>query len=267
MKLDRRPLIDPSYQQSEDRAICDHLRQLHTCLPGRIHKYDPVTQRAQIQPVVGDYYWDLKADKLVPDKLPMLVGVPIVFPSAAGSSITFPLTKGDPVIVVFSERSIAEYLRDGNLDNQPSSARAFDLSDAIALPGGRSFNHASEHAAPIPAEGMDEKAMVLRGDEVHVRAVDKAKIEGGGASLELDGAAKLIGTSVEIGDGVIELLGELSSALDGTGALIAALDAFCVTLSTAADPKVTGAAGTLKTALEPVRAAIQLSKTNIDTLI
>lgn len=184
MKLFRAVSENPDMEEVLELAVSDFLEELHTCLPGRIHSYDAELQRAQVQPVTHDYYWDPDAEELVAEKYPVCVQVPIMWPSSnGGSSITFPLEKGDPVLLVFSERSIAEYLVNGNLDNIPSSARAFDLSDAFAIPGGRSFNTSSEHAAPIPAEGLEDDAVVLRGDGIALRAQSGFSLESGGEEL------------------------------------------------------------------------------------
>lgn len=209
MRLFRRPSEKSDDEEIFELAISDFLEKLHTCIPGRIAKYDAATQKANVQPVIFDHYWDPDEEVIVAEKFPIIPCVPIIWPSSNdGASITFPLKKGDPVFLFFSERSVAEYLLIGNKDNAPASARAFDLSDGFAIPGGRSFNHSSGHAAPIPTEGLDERAVVVRGPEVHVRSQDSVRIVTNNATLviEPDGTLVYDGPQVKLGAGASEFL-------------------------------------------------------------
>lgn len=227
MRLFRRVPENPDMEDCFELAVSDFLDEVHTCIPGRITKYDAATQKANVQPVVSDYYMDPDEEVLVAEKYPIIPCVPIVWPSSNdGASITFPLKKGDPVFLFFSERSVAEYLVNGALDNQPSSARAFDLSDGFAIPGGRSFNHSSGHAAPIPAEGFDERAVVVRGPEVHVRAGD-------GANMKLGADVMIKGSKIKIGSETGEIVRELSGVCEALGDVTGALQELVAVLSSA----------------------------------
>jgi hypothetical protein len=69
--------------------------------------------------------------------LPLLVDVPIVFPSAGGFTITLPIVAGDEVLVVFASRCIDAWWQSGGVQ-RPMEARMHDLSDGFAIPGPRS---------------------------------------------------------------------------------------------------------------------------------
>jgi len=69
--------------------------------------------------------------------LPKLVDVPIVFPSAGGFTITFPIAVNDEVLVVFADRCIDGWWQLGGLNN-PLEVRMHDLSDGFAIPGPKS---------------------------------------------------------------------------------------------------------------------------------
>ena len=69
--------------------------------------------------------------------LPTVLDVPVMFPSGGGGIITFPLQVGDQVLLIFSMKSISEYVN--ATDNHatpyvPDTGRNHDLSDAIAIP-------------------------------------------------------------------------------------------------------------------------------------
>lgn len=59
--------------------------------------------------------------------------VPVVFPSAGGGILSFPIQIGDTVVVVCSQEDIDKWKEDGVKGN-PNTARRLSLTDAIALP-------------------------------------------------------------------------------------------------------------------------------------
>jgi phage baseplate assembly protein gpV len=70
----------------------------------------------------------------------------VVFPSAGGYALTFPVKQGDECLLIFCERSYDNWYENG--DVQPPSARRFHaLSDAVAIVGLHSKNTAVESYA------------------------------------------------------------------------------------------------------------------------
>lgn len=110
---------------------------LWTSIPGIIQAFDPAAMTCTVQPSIK-----VKIQK--PDyseewvKLPLLIHVPVVFPNAGGCHITFPVKKGDEVLVVFASRCIDAWWQSGGDENQQVEFRMHDLSDGFALPGPRS---------------------------------------------------------------------------------------------------------------------------------
>jgi len=113
------------------------MENVHTCLPGQIDTYDFKTQKATVKPLIKKVYND--GDVL---ELPILTNVPIVFPRTKTSGITFPINRGDGVLLLFSERALERWYSTGK-DSEPGDPRRFDLSDAIAVPGLFSFNQSN----------------------------------------------------------------------------------------------------------------------------
>lgn len=135
---------------------------VHTCMPGRVTSYDAATQEASVQPLFKNTRKLDNGDTKV-DTLPVINHVPVVFPGAGAYSITFPVAKGDTVLLVFTEQSLDKWLvNDGVVD--PEGGRRFHISDAIAIPGLRSFRNALD-------EPPDD-ALVITGSKVKLGSKD-----------------------------------------------------------------------------------------------
>lgn len=103
-----------------DRATGD----LWTALPARVVAYEAESQRVQVQPAPADE----------DGALPVLPGVPVVFPGGAGAAVVWPIKAGDTGLVVFCSRSIQRWLASAD-EGDPQSTRHHHLGDAVFLPG------------------------------------------------------------------------------------------------------------------------------------
>jgi hypothetical protein len=112
------------------QAVDFSIQQLHTCLPATIVDYDYATQKASVLPSIKITFYD---GAVVSH--PILQNVPLVFPRSGGASLTFPVNKGDGVLVLFSERSLERWLASTGEEVEQGVNRRFDLTDAIAIPG------------------------------------------------------------------------------------------------------------------------------------
>lgn len=145
------------FQKLQQTAISS----LRTCLPGEVTEYNHDEQKASVQPAVDFRYLDPETEEMVFETPPVVPNCPVAFPSAAGFSFTFPLKPGDSVILVFSERSMDEWLSQGGTGHQPADSRRYDLSDAIVIPGGRSFGDAVQEVAK-------NAAVIEAADQIHL---------------------------------------------------------------------------------------------------
>jgi len=125
-----------------------------TALPGIITNIDFDAMTCEVQPSIQGTVVDENGN-FTQVNLPLLLDVPIVFPSGGGFTITFPLAAGDEVLVVFSSRCIDAWWQQG--DVQPAmEARMHDLSDGFAIPGPKSQPNA------IP--GISDSKLQIRTD-------------------------------------------------------------------------------------------------------
>lgn len=120
---DRRSSLDTVIQTGID----SNLKDLHTCLPGEVISFSASTQTADIQPSIK------RVINGSPVNLPVLKAVPVRFQRSADFAVTFPLSPGDHVMVIFCERSIDSWLELGGIQD-PLDVRRHHLSDAFALP-------------------------------------------------------------------------------------------------------------------------------------
>ena len=135
---------------------------MHTAIPAVIVTYNAALQSATVQPVIRQRVDDVLLNREVPDvaPIPPLANVPVVWPSGLTWSSIGPLTPGDPVTLVFVERSTDEWRATGNPDNIAQDARRFDIADAVCYPGGRAFNPANAVTGPRLVNDFDPVAMV-----------------------------------------------------------------------------------------------------------
>lgn len=149
-----------------EEAIRAGTARMHTAAPATIVSYDATSQKAVVQLAVRPWVQDPDTLLSAPAERPTapIPNVPVLFPGGnnRANSITWPLVPGDPVLLVIAERSTDEYRTTGQPDNKAQVPRRFDLSDAVAIPGFRSFNAAAQ-TGPLPAAAVDASALVLRG--------------------------------------------------------------------------------------------------------
>jgi len=134
--------------------------QIWTGLPGIIQSYQPAAQTVSVQPSVMGMVW-VGDGQPGPVALPLLVDVPVQFPSGGGVTLTFPVANGDECFVEFSARCIDGWWAQGGVQ-PPLNSRMHDLSDAVAHLGFRSKPRALANVSTTSAQIRtdDGKTMV-----------------------------------------------------------------------------------------------------------
>ena len=155
----------PRWEDVIAAAVEAGIARIHTTIPAVVVSYDSTTQKAAVRPSVRSRVHNPVTGVLEPSQTqpPVIPNVPVVWTSGQGrgKAITHPLIPGDPVTVLFTERSIDELKATGNFDNTPQDARRFAYSDAVAFVGGpRGFNPSGQNK-PLPSAAVDASAMVI----------------------------------------------------------------------------------------------------------
>jgi len=114
-------------------AINRELTEFHVCLPGKIESYNPADGTATVKPTISRRF---RGDANVIE-YPVIPKVPIVQPRTAKARINFPIESGDLVLIVFSDRSLENWIQSaGDAPREAKDLRRHDLSDAFAILGG-----------------------------------------------------------------------------------------------------------------------------------
>lgn len=111
----------------------DLLAQTWTSLPCIVESFNPVEMTVSCIPAIQGILYK-ESGSVTDVTMPMLVDVPVQFPSGGGCIITFPIKKGDECIVVFSARCIDNWWATGKISPQ-FTQRMQDLSDGMAIVG------------------------------------------------------------------------------------------------------------------------------------
>jgi hypothetical protein len=112
-------------------ALERHGSSLRVAMPGEVRAFNAQTQLADVQPLLPDVTGGLL------ETLPIISAVPVQFPGGGGFAETWPVTIGDPCLLVFADRSLETWISRGGVV-APLDERAHELSDAIAILGIRS---------------------------------------------------------------------------------------------------------------------------------
>ena len=144
-------------------AIQNKITDIHTAVFGEVQEYDPVENVATVLPLATSYINGQYVD------YPTLYNVPVAMQKSGDISITFPVAKGDIVLLLFMERSLNRWT--GDPDRPLLSA--YSLNNAIAIPGFAYGLTGKEEEA-----SADKKLIIANGEtSIEIRS-DKVVING-----------------------------------------------------------------------------------------
>jgi len=111
--------------------LSSKFEDVHTAIPGKIEKYDEATQTADVLPLLSKI--TIKNTEVA---LPVIPGVPVMFPSGQAFKMSWEVQKGDGVLLVFSEAALGAWVdSDGCNQVTPEGKHRFSETDAIAILG------------------------------------------------------------------------------------------------------------------------------------
>lgn len=181
-------------------SLDGHQAGMWTAMPGIVQDVNFVDMTCSVQPAIQGQVTD-ENGVTTNVNLPLLVKVPIVFPSAGGYTITFPLAAGDEVLVVFSSRCIDAWWQQGGIQ-LPIETRMHDLSDGFAIPGPKSV--------PKAIPGISSTALQIRNN------AGTSYIELSADGIKLVGNVSVTGTLTASEDVVIGVTPAAVSLLEHT---------------------------------------------------
>ena len=136
-----------------DNALVD----LNVCMPGKVVKYDPSKQYASVQPLPTQSFIDGSAKPF-----PVIPLVPVKWPRANGKAmfIHMPLSPGDDVVLVFSQRSLDNWKISGGVYD-PDDYRMHHATDCYALVGGSAMPDSFQPSTTDSIEIVNGESSVI----------------------------------------------------------------------------------------------------------
>jgi hypothetical protein len=153
-----------SFGQALDFVFTQQFKKLHTCLPGIIQSYNQSTKRAQVLPAIERTFTNGDSQAL-----PILVDVPVIFPSGGGFTVTMPMKKGDGVLILFSQRGITNFKKSFS-QSLPDKDSLLSLKDAIAIAGFGAINITPSSSSGATVQSEDgQNAVIVEDGKVEVK--------------------------------------------------------------------------------------------------
>lgn len=222
-------MTQPTFSDSVRSYIAADRSALNVSIPARITSYNPTLQKCSCKPLIDNLLRDGRRIGM-----PLIEDIPVIFPSTNLSALTFPVNIGDTVLLLFSQRSLDNWLssRDTNPVN-PEDFRKHNLSDAIAIPGlfsfPRAINDLSKHTLVHDTDDLVVAHNIGTANENEVRLKEDGTIRissGAGTkiTLNLDGTISIDApTSISVTSptttwvGDINLTGTITATVDVVG--------------------------------------------------
>lgn len=190
--MDRNQLLNDN-EEALRLAFDGRLSGLWTAMPCIVTAVDLSNMTISAQPVIQGKIED--ENGLTRNvNLPLLIMVPIIFPSAGGFTITLPIAVNDEVLVIIASRCIDAWWQSGGIQ-VPMEARMHDLSDGFAIPGPKSL--------PNVISGISATGAQIRNNAgttyIEIAADGKIKLVSP-SSIEIDGNLNVDGNIVATGE-------------------------------------------------------------------
>ena len=133
----QRPITPVSERNSDPETVLRNFgdaisARIRNAIPCSVVSWDSTKQTIVAQPLIREQVLINGVKQFI--DLPQLLDVPVVFPQAGPLCLTFPITPGDEVLVIFADYCIDSWWALGGNQNW-NDRRRHDLSDGIAIPG------------------------------------------------------------------------------------------------------------------------------------
>lgn len=158
-------------------AIDSHIRSfesnLYTALPAVVKSYDSNKQMVSVVPALNKL-----TDQKESLPWPTLNKVPLMFPSAGGGLLSFPVNVGDTVLLVFSKNSIDRWKVGSGLAVDLDSERSHAASDAIAIAGlYTSSSHLNPNPNDVELKFNNNSILLKENGSVEIKSNSTVKIQ------------------------------------------------------------------------------------------
>lgn len=184
-----------SQSQLDQNQSADIMFRMRCAIPAIIQSYNPSQNTVEAQPAIRERLV-MEDGSIRYINLPLLINVPVAFPSSGAASVTFPIGRGDECLIIFSDLAIDNFWTSGVVQN-PIEVRRHDLSDGIAIPCSLSLTR---------TKGAGNSTKVKQGStEVELNG-SSAKLSSSGTYVSVDGTSTVLtanGTTITMNAGNI----------------------------------------------------------------
>lgn len=157
--------------QSLKDMMDDMIGDVHTCIPAKVTSFDAGANEVDVKPLGS---LTINGER---HKYPAVTDIPVCWPLAnSGIGISFPIKKGDLVLLLISEVDLDE-TKD---DTDGAGEERFSLQNAIAIPG------LMKNGSGVISDANSEDAVMVeyKGTKLAVKA----------SGVEITGDLKVTGT-------------------------------------------------------------------------
>lgn len=201
--------------------------KINTCIPAIVDDFDVATQRVSAIPAIQKKFTDLDG-RVTYYNFPKITNIPLSIIKCPGIKLTCPVKKGQNCTLIFSQRSIDNFMIDGTKPLPPyegpvpftSALRCMDMTDALCFPGvitnNETISNYNNDAIEIRSTDGSTKVSVaentlnfiqgggsitMSGGKVEITA-SEIKINGkttiSGSDVEISGKTKIDGSNIDI---------------------------------------------------------------------
>lgn len=164
-------------------AIDSHIKRfrdnLYTALPAVVEKYNSDKQTVDVTPTLN-----MTTNKGQELPWATLRDVQVMFPSAGGGLLSFPVKKGDTVLLVFSKNSLDAWKNGSGNPVKLNSKRSHSASDAIAIVG---LYTTQTNLSPNPDDvelKFNDNSIILKEDgNIEIKTNSTIKIQNNSTEL------------------------------------------------------------------------------------
>lgn len=209
MSMNREERVEDLYAAM--RYALDGLRtEIQTSLPAIIQSFDPVKRTCTAQPTIRYQMTNYDNTKKWVT-LPIIVDIPVIFPSGGGYTLTFPIKQGDECLLIFASRCIDAWWYSGGVQNQ-DDIRFHDYSDGFALVGVNSrpkvIPNISTNSVQLRSDAGRDFIEVAASGHINVNSTNEVTLTS--PKITLNATDKIV-----LNTPLVEVAGNISS----TGAL------------------------------------------------
>lgn len=152
------------------KFVTSEIARINTAEFGKVEKYNEKKQCVDVTPVLKLPFLNKYIDA------PVLTDVPVLFQQTQKTRVTFPINKGDFVLLVYGKRGNGNFLKSGKVKQEPETPELFTINSPAAIPGVMSYNENSRQ--------KDKSAFEIEHEGQTITIKKNGNIEIGGGLLK-----------------------------------------------------------------------------------